>query len=61
MEDEFETLKPVERPAEMERWNAEDLREYKTRLLAEIERIEAILEGKDSMRSEADALFRATD
>ena len=65
MEDEFERLKPAGkptgRPAEMERWNVEDLQDYKMRLKAEIDRIDAILAGKQSVRSAADALFKADD
>lgn len=61
MEDEFETMKPASRPAEMERWNVEDLKAYKHRLQEEIGRIDAILEGKDSVRSAADALFTQRD
>ena len=58
MEDEFDMLKPAGRPAEMERWNVEDLQEYKDRLKAEIDRIDGILSGKQSVRSAADALFK---
>lgn len=58
MEDELENLKPTGRPAEMERWNVEDLRAYRDRLGAEIERIDAVLSGKDTVRAAADDLFK---
>ena len=58
MEDEIEGLKPAGRPAEMERWNVEDLKAYRDRLSAEIGRIDALLSGKDSVRAAADNLFR---
>lgn len=61
MEDEINNLKPASRPPEMERWNVEDLEAYKQRLLDEISRIDSILEGKDSVRSAADALFARRD
>ena len=58
VEDELESLKPAGRPAEMERWNVEDLKAYRDRLSAEIGKIEEILSGKDSVKSEADGLFK---
>ena len=58
VEDELESLKPAGRPTEMERWNVEDLKAYRDRLGSEIERIDALLSGKDSVRSAADDLFR---
>lgn len=59
MEDEFEMPKPEGRPAEMDRWNVEDLEAYKAALQAEISRIDDILDGKQSVRSAADALFKS--
>ena len=58
MEDELESLKPAGRPAEMERWNVEDLKAYRDRLGAEIERVDGLLSGKDSVRAAADGLFK---
>ena len=58
MEDELEKLKPAGRPAEMERWNVEDLKAYRDRLAAEIGRIDAALSGKDDVRTAADGLFK---
>ena len=59
MEDEVDGLKPSNRPAEFERWNVEDLEAYKTRLKAEIEKIDAVLKGKSSVRDLADQLFKS--
>jgi uncharacterized small protein (DUF1192 family) len=59
MEDEFENLKPASRPQEMERWNVEDLKAYKMRLAEEISRIDSILDGKETVRSDGDALFNS--
>ncbi|CAI8394943.1 MAG: Uncharacterised protein [SAR116 cluster bacterium MED-G04] len=58
MEDEIEKLKPSGRPADMERWNVEDLNAYRDRLKAEIDRIDAVLSGKQSVRAAADDLFK---
>ena len=58
MEDEIEKLKPSGRPADMERWNVEDLNAYRDRLKAEIDRIDAVLSGKQSVRAVADDLFK---
>lgn len=58
VEDEFDSLKPSGRPAEMERWNIDDLKAYKDKLAAEIARIDAVLDGKESVRSAADNLFK---
>ena len=57
MDDETDSLKPAGRPAELERWNVEDLKAYRTRLTDEIARIDAALEGKTSVRSQAEDLF----
>lgn len=59
MEDEFDALKPSQRPAEFERWNVEDLEAYKKRLLAEIEKIDTVLSGKSSVKDLADQLFKS--
>ncbi len=59
MEDEFDALKPSQRPAEFERWNVEDLKAYKARLEAEIEKIDTVISGKSSVRDLADQLFKS--
>ena len=59
MEDELDALKPTERPAEFERWNVEDLKAYKDRLEAEIEKIDTVISGKSSVRDLADQLFKS--
>jgi len=59
MDDEFEAFKPAHPPGELERWNIEDLNAYKTRLLGEVRRIDAVLEGKGDVRSAAENLFKS--
>ena len=58
MEDELENLKPSGKPAEMERWNVEDLKSYRDRLSAEIGRIDEVLSGKGTVKAAADGLFK---
>ena len=57
MDQELDAMKPAGMPAEMERWNVEDLQDYIDRMRAEITRVEAIIAGKDSVNAAADALF----
>ena len=57
MDEELDAMKPAGLPAEMERWNVEDLQDYIDRMRAEITRVEAIIAGKDSVNAAAAALF----
>ena len=57
MDEELDAMKPAGMPAEMERWNVEDLQDYIDRMRAEITRVEAIIAGKDSVNAAAAALF----
>ena len=57
MDEELDIMKPAGMPAEMERWNVEDLQDYIDRMRAEITRVEAIIAGKDSVNAAAAALF----
>ena len=57
MDEELDAMKPAGMPAEMERWNVEDLQDYIDRMRAEIKRVEAIIAGKDSVNAAAAALF----
>ena len=57
MDEELDAMKPAGMPAEMERWNFEDLQDYIDRMRAEIKRVEAIIAGKDSVNAAAAALF----
>ena len=57
MDEELDAMKPAGMPAEMERWNVEDLQNYIDRMRAEITRVEAIIAGKDSVNAAAAALF----
>ena len=47
MDEELDIMKPAGMPAEMERWNVEDLQDYIDRMRAEITRVEAVIAGKD--------------
>ena len=57
MDEELDAMKPAGMPAEMERWNVEDLQDYIDRMRAEITRVETIIAGKDSVNAAAAALF----
>ena len=57
MDEEHDAMKPAGMPAEMERWNVEDLQDYIDRMRAEITRVEAIIASKDSVNAAAAALF----
>ena len=57
MDEELDAMNPAGMPAEMERWNVEDLQDYIDRMRAEITRVEAIIAGKDSVNAAAAALF----
>ena len=57
MDEELDAMKSAGMPAEMERWNVEDLQDYIDRMRAEITRVEAIIAGKDSVNAAAAALF----
>ena len=57
MDEESDAMKPAGMPAEMERWNVEDLQDYIDRMRAEITRVEAIIASKDSVNAAAAALF----
>ena len=57
IDDELDAMKTAGMPAEMERWNVEDLQDYIDRMRAEIARVEAIIAGKDSVNAAAAALF----
>ena len=57
MDEEVDAMKPAGMPAEMERWNVEDLQDYINQMRAEIIRVEAIIASKDSVNAAAAALF----
>lgn len=57
MDEELDAMKPAGMPAAMERWNVEDLQDYIDRMRAEITRVEAIIDSKDSANAAAAALF----
>jgi len=59
MDDELDAMKPAHAPQELHRWNLEDLEAYKARLMAEIDRIDDVIEGKSSVRTAAENLFKS--
>lgn len=61
MDDELEALKKAGLGPEMERWNVADLQDYVARMKAEIDRVERIIESKDSVNAAAAALFGKTE
>ena len=53
MDDEFDRLKPAGLPADMQRWNIEDLQAYAAAMRAEITHVESIIiEKKGSVSSQ---------
>ena len=59
MDEELNAMKPTAAPSELERWNLEDLNAYKAKLLEEVGRIDAVINGKSSVFSEAENLFKS--
>ena len=57
MDKELDGLKPVGLPADMQRWNIEDLDSYIKAMRVEIGRVEKIISEKTEAQSAADALF----
>ena len=57
MDDEIERLKPLAMPADMQRWNIEDLQAYIDAMKAEIISVEALIKQKNKVQSAAAALF----
>lgn len=63
MDDEAENSKPKGGgvnfdPAQLERWNVDDLNAYKLQLLAEIDRIDGVINAKSSVHEQAENLFK---
>ena len=56
---EMDDLKSQFSPKEFVSWNIEDLETYIVRLKAEIKDVEAVISGKKSVSSAADALFKS--
>ena len=61
MDDELDRLKPVGLPADMQRWNIEDLRVYVEAMQAEITHVESMIAEKNKVQSAANALFGESD
>ena len=57
MEDELDRLKPARLPADMQRWNIEDLQAYVAVMRAEITNVESIIVEKNKVQLAANALF----
>ena len=61
MDDELDRLKPAGLPADMQRWNIEDLRAYVAAMQAEIMHVELMIDEKNKVQSAANALFGGGD
>jgi uncharacterized small protein (DUF1192 family) len=61
MDDEFDRLKPAGLPADMQRWNIEDLQAYAAAMRAEITHVESIIIEKNKVQLAANALFGGGD
>jgi uncharacterized small protein (DUF1192 family) len=61
MDDELDRLKPAGLPADMQRWNIEDLRAYVVAMQAEITHVESMIGEKNKVQSAANALFGGCD
>ena len=59
MDSEPDALKPSHAPEDLERWNLEDLKAYKAKLLAEADRIDTVIKEKSSVHSVAEDLFKS--
>ena len=61
MDDELDRLKPAGLPADMQRWNIEDLQAYVAAMRAEIKHVESIIIEKNKVQLAANALFGGGD
>jgi uncharacterized small protein (DUF1192 family) len=61
MDDELDRLQPAGLPADMQRWNIEDLRAYLAAMQAEIMHVESMIAEKNKVQSAANALFGGGD
>ena len=57
MYDEINRLKPAGLPADMQRWNMEDLQAYVAAMRAEVTHVESMIAKKNKVQSAANALF----
>jgi len=61
MNDKLDRLKPARLPADMQRWNIEDLQTYVAAMQAEITHVESMISEKNKVQSAANALFGGGD
>ena len=61
MDDELDRLRPAGLPADMQRWNIEDLRAYVAAMQAEITHVESMIAEKNKVQLAANALFGGCD
>ena len=61
MDDELDQLKPAGLPADMQRWNIEDLQAYVAAMRAEVTHVESMIAEKNKVQSAAHALFGGGD
>jgi uncharacterized small protein (DUF1192 family) len=57
MDDELDRVKPTPAPADLQRWNIEDLEAYIDAMQREIAKVQAIVADKKAVQSAAAALF----
>lgn len=57
MDNELDRLKPSGLPADMQRWNIEDLESYVAAMQAEISHVKTLIDEKTKVQSAANALF----
>ena len=61
MNDKLDRLKPARLPADMQRWNIEDLQTYVAAMQAEITHVESMIAEKNKVQTAANALFGEGD
>ncbi|MDB4599800.1 DUF1192 family protein [Alphaproteobacteria bacterium] len=61
MDDELDRLKPAGLPADIQRWNIEDLQAYVAAMRAEVTHVEWMIAEKNKVQSAANALFGGCD
>ena len=61
MDDELDRFKPAGLPADMQRWNIEDLQAYVAAMRAEVTHVESMIAEKNKVQSAANALFGGCD
>ena len=61
MDNKLDRLKPAGLPADMQRWNIEDLQIYVAAMRVEVRHVESMIAEKNKVQSAANALFGGCD